>query len=114
MPGEYNVLNALAAIAAARELKIPFGDIRKGLSAFRGVNRRFTRLGVWNEVTLIDDYGHHPVEIAAVLKAARGATKGNVIAIHQPHRFSRLHDLFEDFCACFNDEIGRASCRERV
>lgn len=103
IPGEYNVLNALAAIAAARELKIPFDDIRKGLGAFRGVNRRFTRLGTWNEVTLIDDYGHHPVEIAAVLKAARGATKGNVIAIHQPHRFSRLHDLFEDFCACFND-----------
>lgn len=103
LPGEYNVLNAVAAIAAARELKIPFDDIRKGLAAFRGVNRRFTRLGSWNEVTLIDDYGHHPVEIAAVLKAARGATKGNVIAIHQPHRFSRLHDLFEDFCACFND-----------
>jgi UDP-N-acetylmuramate--alanine ligase len=103
MPGEHNVLNALAAIAAARELKIPFDDIRSGLGAFTGVRRRFTRVGEWNGATIIDDYGHHPVEIAAVLKAARAATKGSVIAIHQPHRYSRLHDLFEEFCGCFND-----------
>ncbi len=103
MPGEHNVLNALAAIGAAQELGIGFDDIRTGLAGFNGVKRRFTRVGVWNGATLIDDYGHHPVEIAAVLKAARSATEGNVIAIHQPHRFSRLHDLFEDFCACFND-----------
>jgi UDP-N-acetylmuramate--alanine ligase len=103
IPGEHNVLNALAAIAAARELKIGFDDIRSGLGSFRGVRRRFTRVGEWNGATIIDDYGHHPVEIAAVLKAARAATKGSVIAIHQPHRFTRLHDLFEEFCGCFND-----------
>ncbi|HET7410789.1 MAG TPA: UDP-N-acetylmuramate--L-alanine ligase, partial [Paracoccaceae bacterium] len=103
IPGEHNVLNALAAIAAARELKISFDDIRSGLGSFRGVNRRFTRVGEWNGAAIIDDYGHHPVEIAAVLKAARAATQGNVIAIHQPHRYSRLHDLFEEFCGCFND-----------
>jgi UDP-N-acetylmuramate--alanine ligase len=103
MPGEHNVLNALAAIAAARELKIGFDDIRSGLGAFNGVRRRFTRVGTWNGATIIDDYGHHPVEIAAVLKAARAATKGAVIAIHQPHRYSRLHDLFDQFCGCFND-----------
>ena len=103
IPGEHNVLNALAAIAAARELKVPFDSIRAGLESFRGVRRRFTRVGEWNGATIIDDYGHHPVEIAAVLKAARAATKGNVIAIHQPHRYSRLHDLFSEFCGCFND-----------
>ena len=103
MPGEHNVLNALAAVGAARELGIGFDQIRKGLAGFNGVKRRFTNVGEWNGATLIDDYGHHPVEIAAVLKAARSATKGNVIAIHQPHRYSRLHDLFPDFCACFND-----------
>jgi UDP-N-acetylmuramate--alanine ligase len=103
MPGEHNVLNALAAIAAARELKIGFDDIRSGLGAFDGVRRRFTRVGTWNGATIIDDYGHHPVEIAAVLKAARSATKGSVIAVHQPHRYSRLHDLFPEFCGCFND-----------
>ncbi len=103
MPGEHNVLNALAAVGVAIELKIPGEHIRSGLGAFNGVHRRFTRVGTWQGATIIDDYGHHPVEIAAVLKAARSATKGNVIAIHQPHRFSRLHDLFEEFCACFND-----------
>ncbi|MEM9138889.1 MAG: UDP-N-acetylmuramate--L-alanine ligase [Pseudomonadota bacterium] len=103
MPGEHNVLNALAAIGAARELKISFDDLRRGLAAFNGVNRRFTRVGEWNGASIIDDYGHHPVEIEAVLKAARSATDGSVIAVHQPHRYSRLHDLFEEFCACFND-----------
>ena len=103
MPGEHNVLNALAAIGAALELKLPFEAIRKGLAGFDGVRRRFTRVGEWNGAPIIDDYGHHPVEIEAVLKAARSATSGRVIAIHQPHRYSRLHDLFEEFCACFND-----------
>ncbi len=103
MPGEHNVLNALAAIGVARELGIGFDDIRRGLAAFDGVKRRFTRVGEWSGVTIIDDYGHHPVEIAAALNAARSSTEGRVIAIHQPHRYSRLHALFEEFCACFND-----------
>ena len=103
MPGDHNVLNMLAAIAAARHLGIAFDDIRAAVNGFGGVNRRFTRVGEWNGVTIIDDYAHHPVEIAALLKAARQSSEGRVIAIHQPHRYSRLHDLFEDFCGCFND-----------
>jgi UDP-N-acetylmuramate--alanine ligase len=103
MPGDHNVQNALAAIAVALELKIGDDDIRRSLEEFGGVNRRFTRVGEWNGVAIIDDYGHHPVEIAAVLKAARQATKGRVIAVHQPHRYTRLSSLFEEFCACFND-----------
>jgi len=77
--------------------------IRNALAKFGGVRRRFTRTGIWNGVTIIDDYGHHPVEIAAVLRAARESTKEHVIAVVQPHRYSRLHDLFEQFCTCFND-----------
>jgi UDP-N-acetylmuramate--alanine ligase len=103
MTGDHNVSNALAAIAVARHLGIPKEAIIKALASFGGVNRRFTRVGEWNGVTIIDDYGHHPVEIAAVLKAARQATKGRVIAVHQPHRYTRLRDLFAQFCGCFND-----------
>ena len=103
MPGDHNVSNALSAVAVARHLGMKGDEIRKALAAFGGVNRRFTRVGEVNGVTIIDDYGHHPVEIAAVLKAARQATTGRVIAVHQPHRYTRLHSLFEDFCACFND-----------
>ena len=103
MPGAHNVSNALAAVAVARHLGVSHDDIRKSLAGFGGVNRRFTRVGEVNGITIIDDYGHHPVEIAAVLKAARQATGGRVIAIHQPHRYSRLHSLFEDFCTAFND-----------
>ena len=103
MPGDHNVLNALSAIAVARHLGIPADVIRDGLAAFGGVNRRFTRVGTVSGVTIIDDYGHHPVEIAAVLKAARQASSGRVIAVHQPHRYSRLESLFGDFCACFNE-----------
>ncbi|MEM7497103.1 MAG: UDP-N-acetylmuramate--L-alanine ligase [Pseudomonadota bacterium] len=103
MPGEHNALNALAAIAVARELKVTSEEIAEGLGGFEGVRRRFTRVGQWQGVEIVDDYGHHPVEIAAVLKAARAATSGKVIAVHQPHRYSRLSDLFTDFCACFND-----------
>lgn len=104
MPGDHNVSNALAAVAVARELGMTTTDIRAALAAFGGVNRRFTRVGeVLGGVTVIDDYGHHPVEIAAVLKAARQATAGRVIAVHQPHRYTRLSGLFEEFCTCFND-----------
>ncbi|KNG95153.1 UDP-N-acetylmuramate--L-alanine ligase [Pseudaestuariivita atlantica] len=103
MPGDHNVSNALSAIAVARHLGMKGDQIREALANFGGVNRRFTKVGEWNGVTIIDDYGHHPVEIAAVLKAARQASEGRVIAVHQPHRYSRLHDLFGDFCTCFND-----------
>ena len=103
MPGDHNVSNALAAIAVSRHLGLKAEEIRLALASFGGVNRRFTRVGEVEGVTIIDDYAHHPVEIAAVLSAAKQATDGRVIAVHQPHRFSRLHDLFEDFCSCFND-----------
>ena len=103
MPGDHNVSNALSAVAVARHLGMSGDDIREALANFGGVNRRFTKVGEVGGVTIIDDYGHHPVEIAAVLKAARQATEGRVIAIHQPHRYSRLQSLFEDFCSCFND-----------
>jgi UDP-N-acetylmuramate--alanine ligase len=103
MTGDHNVSNALAAVAVARHLGIPPAAIKAALAAFGGVNRRFTKVGEWNGVTIIDDYGHHPVEVAAVLRAARQATKGRVVAVHQPHRFTRLRDLFTQFCACFND-----------
>ncbi|MGB3409518.1 MAG: UDP-N-acetylmuramate--L-alanine ligase [Jannaschia sp.] len=105
MPGDHNVSNALSAVAVARELGVPKDVIRDGLAAFGGVNRRFTKVGEWHGIPIIDDYGHHPVEIAAVLKAARQSIgdTGRVIAVHQPHRYSRLHSLFDDFCGCFND-----------
>ncbi|GHD10950.1 UDP-N-acetylmuramate--L-alanine ligase [Tianweitania populi] len=103
MPGRHNVSNATAAIAVAYELGLREPAIRRGLAAFSGVKRRFTHTGSWNGVEVFDDYGHHPVEIRAVLKAARESTKGRVIAIAQPHRFTRLRDLFSDFASCFND-----------
>jgi UDP-N-acetylmuramate--alanine ligase len=103
MPGRHNALNATAAIAVARELGVGDEAIRNALAAFGGVKRRFTRTGEWNGIPIIDDYGHHPVEIAAVLRAARESTDGQVIAIMQPHRYTRLSALFEQFCTCFND-----------
>lgn len=103
MPGDHNVSNCLAAVAVARHLGIKKSEIREALAKFAGVGRRFTRVGEIGGVTIIDDYGHHPVEIAAVLKAARQASTGRVIAVHQPHRYSRLSSLFEDFCTCFNE-----------
>ncbi|MEQ8897421.1 MAG: UDP-N-acetylmuramate--L-alanine ligase [Roseovarius sp.] len=103
MPGDHNVSNALSAVAVARHLGMKRDEIREALANFGGVNRRFTRVGEVDGVAVIDDYGHHPVEIAAVLKAARQASSGRVIAVHQPHRYSRLSSLFDDFCACFND-----------
>lgn len=95
--------NALSAVAVARHLGMKADEIRTALANFGGVNRRFTRVGEVGGVTIIDDYGHHPTEIAAVLKAARQATSGRVIAVHQPHRYTRLHHHFDDFCSCFND-----------
>jgi UDP-N-acetylmuramate--alanine ligase len=103
MAGEHNVSNALAAIAVARELGVAEAAIREGLSGFAGVRRRFTPTGEAGGVRVIDDYGHHPVEIAAALRSARAVTNGRVIAVVQPHRYSRLSGLFEEFCACFND-----------
>jgi UDP-N-acetylmuramate--alanine ligase len=103
MPGRHNALNATAAIAVAHELGIGDDVIRNALANFAGVRRRFTRTGMWNGVTIVDDYGHHPVEIASVLRAARESTKGKVIAVVQPHRYTRLQALFEQFCTCFND-----------
>ena len=103
MPGDHNVSNALAAVAVARHLGMKGAEIRAALAAFGGVNRRFTKVGEVDGVTIIDEYGHHPVEIAAVLKAARQATQGRIIAVHQPHRYTRLHHHFDEFCACFNE-----------
>ena len=103
MPGDHNVSNALAAGAVSRHLGIKGEEIRAALAGFGGVNRRFTKVGEVDGVSIIDDYGHHPVEITAVLKAARQATEGRVIAVHQPHRYSRLSHHFDEFCACFND-----------
>ncbi|MEQ9138106.1 MAG: UDP-N-acetylmuramate--L-alanine ligase [Thalassobaculum sp.] len=104
MYGQHNVQNALAAIAVANEMGLPDDVVTAGLQGFAGVKRRFTKTGEAGGVTVIDDYGHHPVEIAAVLSAARAASgDGRTIAVVQPHRFTRLRDLFEDFCTCFND-----------
>ena len=103
MPGRHNIANATAAVAVAHELGISAERIAKGLSGFGGVKRRFTLTGEWNGVKIFDDYGHHPVEIKAVLKAARESCSGRVIAIAQPHRYTRLRDLFDDFSSCFND-----------
>ncbi|TMJ90093.1 MAG: UDP-N-acetylmuramate--L-alanine ligase, partial [Alphaproteobacteria bacterium] len=103
MPGRHNALNATAAIAVARELGIGDELVRKALAGFGGVRRRFTRTGEWNGMPIIDDYGHHPVEIASVLRAARESSKGQVIAVVQPHRYTRLASLFEQFSTCFND-----------
>ena len=103
MAGMHNVLNAAGAIAVARELGVSGEAIREGLAKFGGVKRRFTTTGAAGGVRVIDDYGHHPVEIAYVLKAARAVSEGKVIAVVQPHRYTRLRDLFDEFCACFND-----------
>ena len=103
MPGDHNAMNSTAALAVAKELGLPDEAIRKGFRSFTGVKRRFTRTGAHNGVTVFDDYGHHPVEIAAVLQAARRVTQGRVVAVMQPHRYTRLSSLFHDFCTCFND-----------
>lgn len=103
MPGEHNVQNVLAAITVARELGVGEDTIRSALAGFGGVNRRFTKVGSWNGLTIIDDYAHNPFKIAAALKAARQAYAGPVIAVVQPHRYTRLRDTFEQFCQCLND-----------
>jgi len=103
MAGWHNVSNALAAIAVARELDVSDEAIKSGLAGFGGVRRRFTTTGVVGGVRIVDDYGHHPVEIAAVLKAARQVAEGRVIAVVQPHRFTRLESLMEEFSTCFSD-----------
>jgi len=103
MPGHHNALNAVAAIAVAYELGMAPEKITAALANFGGVKRRFTRTGMWNGAAIFDDYGHHPVEIAAVLRAARASTKNQVIAVVQPHRYTRLQSLFNDFATCFND-----------
>lgn len=104
--GHHNVQNALAVLAVASQLGISPALMKKGLREFTGVRRRFTKTGEANGITIIDDYAHHPVEIETVLKTARLAVEesgGRVIAVKQPHRYSRLHDLFEEFCTCFNE-----------
>ncbi len=103
LPGHYNMLNAMAAFAVAAEAGMTDDQIREGLASFGGVKRRYTFTGTWNGVNFYDDYAHHPVEIAAVLAAAKRSTTGRVIAIVQPHRYSRLASLFDEFCQCFGD-----------
>jgi UDP-N-acetylmuramate--alanine ligase len=103
MFGRHNVQNSLAVVAVAQELRIDDQLLREALAGFKGVKRRFTKVGEAHGITVIDDYAHHPVEIAAVLSAARDATAGSVIAVVQPHRYSRLANLFNEFCTCFND-----------
>jgi UDP-N-acetylmuramate--alanine ligase len=103
MFGLHNVQNSLAAAAVAEALGLGDDALRTALRNFKGVKRRFTKTGEWNGVPVIDDYGHHPVEIAAVLKAARAIVSGKVIAVVQPHRYSRVAHLFDGFCTCFND-----------
>jgi UDP-N-acetylmuramate--alanine ligase len=103
VPGQHNALNALAAIAVAAEAGIPDDVIKAALETFSGVKRRFQPTGQWNGIQIFDDYGHHPAEIAVVLQAARAGTKGRVIAIAEPHRYTRVRDLFGDFCSCFRN-----------
>lgn len=103
MFGRHNVQNALAALAVAHFIGIDDEVVKSAFAGFGGVNRRFTKTGEVDGITIIDDYGHHPVEIAAVLAAARSVTQGQVIALVQPHRYSRLKSLFDGFCSCFND-----------
>jgi UDP-N-acetylmuramate--alanine ligase len=103
MLGHHNVQNALAAVAVGSEMMIDDDTLRSAFAAFRGVKRRFTKTGEAGGIAVIDDYGHHPVEIAAVLKAARQAGARDVVAVVQPHRYTRLHSLFNEFCACMND-----------
>jgi UDP-N-acetylmuramate--alanine ligase len=103
VPGAHNALNAAAAAAVGHHIGLSADAIFEALGSFEGVDRRFTQTGQWNGVTIYDDYAHHPAEIEAVLSAARGASKGHVIAVMQPHRFSRLKALFDGFCACFRE-----------
>lgn len=103
IPGTHNALNALAAIAVATEAGVDDEKIKAAMASFSGVKRRFQLTGEWNGISIYDDYGHHPAEISAVLAAARGGTKGRVIAVMEPHRYTRVRDLFDDFASCFRD-----------
>jgi UDP-N-acetylmuramate--alanine ligase len=103
IPGAHNALNALAAFAVASEAGVDDAKIRAAMAGFSGVKRRFQFTGEWNGVAIYDDYGHHPAEISAVLAAARGGARGRVIAVCEPHRYTRVHDLFSEFSACFKD-----------
>ncbi|HEU4548173.1 MAG TPA: UDP-N-acetylmuramate--L-alanine ligase [Rhizomicrobium sp.] len=103
MPGEHNVQNATAAIVVARQLGVPDAVISKGLAGFKGVGRRFTKVGEYNGAAIIDDYAHNPFKIAAAIKAARQAYSGPIVAVVQPHRYTRLRDTFEQFATCLND-----------
>jgi UDP-N-acetylmuramate--alanine ligase len=103
MPGEHNVQNAMAAIVVARELGVPDATISKGLAGFKGVGRRFTKVGEYNGTAIIDDYAHNPFKIAAAIRAARQAYSGPIVAVVQPHRYTRLRDTFEQFAKCLND-----------
>jgi UDP-N-acetylmuramate--alanine ligase len=103
MPGEHNVQNALAAVVVARELGLKDAVVRQALANFRGVGRRFTRVGQWKGAVIIDDYAHNPFKIAAALKAARQAYSGQIVAVVQPHRYTRLAHTFEQFAKCLND-----------
>jgi len=103
MPGEHNIQNAIAAIVVARQLGVPDVVIKKGLAEFKGVGRRFTKVGEWNGAAIIDDYAHNPFKIAAAVRAARQAYDGPVVAVVQPHRYTRLRDTFEQFATCLND-----------
>jgi UDP-N-acetylmuramate--alanine ligase len=103
MPGEHNVQNAMAAIVVARELGVSEAVIRKALAEFKGVGRRFSKIGEWKGAAIIDDYAHNPFKIAAAMKAARQAYSGPVLAVVQPHRYTRLRDTFEQFAKCLND-----------
>jgi len=106
MLGDHNILNSLASLAIAQEMGTPVATMKTAMKNFSGVKRRFTKTGVSNGITVVDDYAHHPVEIKAVLKAARQAVDKygkKIVAVMQPHRFTRLHDLMSDFCTCFND-----------
>lgn len=99
--GRHNVLNGLAAVAVALEAGVADEKVRDGLASFSGVKRRFQLTGTWNGVAVFDDYAHHPVEIGSVLSAAKSGARRNVIAVVEPHRYSRVRDLFGDFCSCF-------------
>lgn len=107
MPGTHNILNALAAISIALELEFDDETILHGFNEFQGVKRRFTKTGEVDGITIIDDYGHHPTEITATLNTARDVLsqlgKGKLVAVFQPHRYSRVHDLYDEFCMCFSE-----------
>jgi UDP-N-acetylmuramate--alanine ligase len=103
MVGEHNAQNALACLAIADEMKIPIDVVRASLAEFNGVQRRFTVRGEVGGVTVVDDYGHHPAEVLATLKGARNAFHRRVVVAFQPHRYTRTHDLMNDFARAFND-----------